>query len=77
MNNIELTKKDFLPFLAKGGTLSNTITLNSAQYNKLTKDQKEGREPVIIMGKKGYVGGDKVWQSVEYMNQLKREGKWK
>lgn len=73
----ELTKEDFKLFLAKGGQLKNTITLNVAQYNKLTKNQREEREPVIIMGKKGYVGEDRVWTSEEYMNNLKKQGKWK
>lgn len=72
--NAILTKKDFLAFLARGGSFGNTIQLNNQQYNKLSKDQKDGREPVEIMGRKGYVDGDKVWKSIEYINQLKKKG---
>lgn len=72
--NAILTKKDFLAFLARGGSFDNTIQLNNQQYNKLSKDQKDGREPVEIMGRKGYVDGDKVWKSIEYINQLKKKG---
>lgn len=72
--NAILTKKDFLAFLARGGSFDNTIQLNNQQYNKLSKDQKDGREPVEIMGRKGYVNGDKVWKSIEYINQLKKKG---
>lgn len=72
--NAILTKKDFLAFLARGSSFDNTIQLNNQQYNKLSKDQKDGREPVEIMGRKGYVDGDKVWKSIEYINQLKKKG---
>ena len=72
--NAILTKKDFLAFLARGGSFDNTIQLNNQQYNKLSKDQKDGREPVEIMGRKGYVDVDKVWKSIEYINQLKKKG---
>lgn len=75
--NAILTKKDFLAFLARGGSFDNTIQLNNQQYNKLSKDQKDGREPVEIMGRKGYVDGDKVWKSIEYINQLKKKGSWR
>ena len=57
-------------------TVNDIEQLNDAQYNSLTKDQKEGRAPVKILGKLGYVGGDKSWKSVAYMNKLKKEGKW-
>lgn len=75
--NAILTKKDFLAFLARGGAFDNTIQLNNQQWNKLSRDQKEGREPVEIMGRKGYVDGDKVWKSIQHINQLKKKGLWR
>lgn len=61
------TKKDFSLYLSKGGSLdfSKKIYLSKTQYNKLTKDQKEGRAPVIIDGKQGYMSGDGYWNPVK------------
>lgn len=58
-----LTRKDFLAYLAKGGSVNfdKVIYLNKVQLAKLDKDQKAGRKPVIIDGKEGYVGGDGSW----------------
>lgn len=37
------------------------LKLNRAQLSKLTKNQLEGRTPVLINGVKGFVGGDGFW----------------
>lgn len=60
MKNV-LTKKDFIAYLAKGGTFNKVIYLNKQQLSRLTVDQKQGRSPVFIDGKEGYVGGDGSW----------------
>lgn len=50
--------------------------LNETQISKLSKDQREGRSPVYILGIKGYLGGDGIWTSEKYINKLKKEGNW-
>lgn len=40
---------------------SKELKLNKAQLSKLSKDQLEGRTPVLINGVQGFVGGDGVW----------------
>lgn len=59
-----LTKKDFLAYLANGGSVNfdKVIYLNKQQLKKLTEDQKQGRSPVFINGKEGYVAGDGSWK---------------
>lgn len=57
-------------------TIENIESLNDAQYNSLTKDQKEGRSPVIINRVVGYVDGDRNWKRLSYINELKKKGKW-
>lgn len=58
-----LTRKDFLAYLANGGSVNfdKVIYLNKVQLAKLDKDQKAGRKVVMIDGKAGYVGGDGSW----------------
>lgn len=59
-----LTKKDFIAYLAKGGNVNfdKAIKLNKAQLAKLSKDQKDGQEPVYIEDKKGYIDGNGFWE---------------
>lgn len=58
-----LTKKDFITYLAHGGDVNfnKAIQFNKVQLSKLTKDQREGRQVVIINGREGYMGGDGTW----------------
>lgn len=58
-----LTRKDFLAYLAMGGSVNfdKVIYLNKQQLKKLTNDQRQGRSPVYIDGKEGFVGGDGSW----------------
>lgn len=58
-----LTKKDFTAYLAHGGDVNfgRVIQFNKVQLSKLDKDQREGRKPVIINGREGYMGGDGTW----------------
>lgn len=71
-----LTRKDFIAYLAKGGNVnfSSPIKLNRAQLSKLSKDQRDGREPVYIDGKKGYVDGKGFWEPIsKSKNALKEQ----
>lgn len=57
-----LTRKDFLSYLANGGSLNkDLIYFNKVQRSKLTKDQLMGREPVMLDGQEGYMNGDGAW----------------
>lgn len=58
-----LSRKDFLSYLAKDGSVNfnKPIKLNREQLQKLSKDQKEGREPINIEGKSGYLDGKGYW----------------
>lgn len=58
-----LTKKDFLAYLAMGGSVGfdKPIKLNRAQLQKLTKDQLMGRDVIKIDGKSGYLDGKGYW----------------
>ena len=40
---------------------SKGLKLNKAQLSKLSKDQLEGRTPVLINGAQGFVGEDGFW----------------
>ena len=66
-----LSKKDFLAYLAKGGSISfnKPIKLNRKQLQKLSKDQKAGREPINIEGKVGYLDGKGYWTPKDQMNK--------
>lgn len=71
-----LTRKDFITYLAKGGNVNfdKAIKLNRAQLAKLSKDQRDGREPVYIEGKKGYIDGNGFWEPVsKSKNALKEQ----
>lgn len=69
--NKTLTKKDFLLYLAKGGSVNfdKPIYLNRIQRSKLDKDQLAGRKAIMIDGKEGYLNGDEYWIPA---NQLKK-----
>lgn len=41
--------------------ISKGIQLNKAQLSRLSKDQLQGRTPVVINGREGFVGGDGFW----------------
>lgn len=41
--------------------ISKGIQLNKAQLSRLSKDQLQGRAPVVINGREGFVGGDGFW----------------
>lgn len=58
-----LTRKDFLAYLAMGGSVNfkKPIKLNRAQLQKLTKNQLMGREVIKIDGKEGYLDGKGYW----------------
>lgn len=58
-----LTKKDFITYLAQGGSISlnKPIKLNKLQISKLSEDQKSGRQIIIIEGKQGYLDNDGFW----------------
>lgn len=74
MNGI-LTRKDFIAYLAKGGNVNfnKAIKLNRAQLAKLTKDQRDGRSPVYIDNKKGYIDGKGFWEPVSKSKNALRE----
>ena len=59
-----LTKKDFLAYLAKGGSVgfNKPIKLNRKQL-------KVGREPINIEGKVGYLDGKGYWTPKDQMNK--------
>ena len=40
---------------------SKELKLNKAQLSKLSKDQLEGRTPVLVNGVQGFVGEDGFW----------------
>lgn len=72
----KLTRKDFINYLAKGGSaeFNKPIKLNKAQLSKLTKDQIDGREPIYIEGKKGYLDGKGFWEPIsKSKNTLKQQ----
>lgn len=66
-----LNRKDFLAYLAKGGSVNfdKPIKLNRKQLQKLSKDQKEGREPINIEGKVGYLDGKGYWMPKDQMKK--------
>ena len=51
--------------------------LSKSQLSKLDKDQLAGRKPVIINGKKGYVGGDGSWSDTPVNKKLNKKIKGK
>ena len=66
-----LTKKDFLAYLAMGGSVGfdKPIKLNRAQLQKLTKDQLIGRDVIKIDGKSGYLDGKGYWTPESKLNK--------
>lgn len=66
-----LTKKDFLAYLAMGGSVGfdKPIKLNRAQLQKLTKDQLMGRDVIKIDGKSGYLDGNGYWTPESKLNK--------
>lgn len=66
-----LNRKDFLSYLAKGGSVNfdKPIKLNRGQLQKLSKDQKEGRKPINIEGKVGYLDGKGYWTPKDQMKK--------
>ena len=66
-----LTKKDFLAYLAMGGSVGfdKPIKLNRAQLQKLTKDQLMGRDVIKIDGKSGYLDGKGYWTQESKLNK--------
>lgn len=68
-----LTRKDFLAYLAHGGSFEKPIYLNKVQRAKLDKDQLAGRKPIIIDGKQGYLDGQGYWTSTEQMKKARQK----
>lgn len=66
-----LTKKDFLAYLAMGGSVGfdKPIKLNRAQLQKLTKDQLMGRDVIKIDGKSGYLDSKGYWTPESKLNK--------
>ena len=66
-----LTRKDFLAYLAMGGSVrfDKPIKLNRAQLQKLTKDQLMGRDVIKIDGKSGYLDGKGYWTPESKLNK--------
>lgn len=66
-----LTRKDFLAYLAMGGSVGfdKPIKLNRSQLQKLTKDQLMGRDVIKIDGKSGYLDGKGYWTPESKLNK--------
>lgn len=68
-----LTRKDFLNYLANGGSFNKPVYLNKAQRAKLDKDQLAGRKPIFIDGKEEYLDGQGYWTSTADMQKARKK----